>query len=206
MNGDIPYSWGKAIKSLTPQRSIITPPLDICLLFNIRPTILTYVNYTRARLNVMDDVVYLGTFRKKHEPEVSARQQSTARKKSPLLRCTQKREQPPARIKKKAPHARARKPTTLHEAPIPTEFVNRLVKVGHARAGIHEGQDVYAFFNPHCRLFHKVGFETYQARNSIVPGNVNYSKHLRNLSQRRIRQMVLKVLRRNISTLDVGEA
>ncbi|KAK7928834.1 hypothetical protein PG985_005832 [Apiospora marii] len=154
----------------------------------------------------MDDVVYLGTFKKKHEPEVSVRQQSTARKNPPLVRCTQKRKQPPARIKKKAPHARARKPTKLHKAPIPTEFVNRLVKVGHARAGIHEGQEVYAFFNRHCRLFHKVGFETYQARNSIVPDNVNYSKHLKNLSQRQIREMVLEGLTKNISTLDVGEA
>ena len=153
----------------------------------------------------MDDVVYLGTFRKKHEPEVSVRQQSTAHKKLPLVRCTQKRKQPPVRIKKKAPHARAHKPTTLHE-PIPAEFVNRLVKVGHARAGIHEGQEVYAFFNQNCRLLHKVGFEAYQARNSIVPDNVNYSKRLRNISQPRIREMILEGLKRNISTLDVGEA
>lgn len=102
-----------------------------------------------------------------------------------------------------------RVPELQRGAPIPTEAMNKLVKVGYSRSPAHnrQGQAVYAYFSRRSRFHHRVDLDIHTSRNRISPDHVEYVSRLRGLTQCQVRAAVLDVLKRRFGPfLEDGEA
>lgn len=102
-----------------------------------------------------------------------------------------------------------RKSEICQGASIPTETMNKLVKVGCLRGFAHnrQGQAVYAYFSRRGRFHHQVDLDISAPRNRISPSHVAYTSRFRGLTQCQIRVAVLDILKRTFGPfLEEGEA